>query len=102
MFPQTLSLLNEYSALKPFFEGRKAEVGEWVVRDRAYYLVPDRLSPLPGSKSVPMSGPPVIEIWERLRRGRIRQHVLQHTTWRCVLSCFLFEWLSMPRSRLRL
>lgn len=35
---QTLSLLNEYSALKPFFEGRKAEVGEWVVRDRAYYL----------------------------------------------------------------
>ncbi|KAG0664959.1 hypothetical protein C6P46_000585 [Rhodotorula mucilaginosa] len=30
----TLSLLNEYSALKPFFEGRKAEVGEWVLRPR--------------------------------------------------------------------
>ncbi|TKA51080.1 hypothetical protein B0A53_05866 [Rhodotorula sp. CCFEE 5036] len=30
----TLSLLNEYSALKPFFEGRKAEVGDWVLRPR--------------------------------------------------------------------
>lgn len=41
-----------------------------LLAEGAVGVVPDRLSPLPGSKSVPMSGPPVIEIWERLRRGR--------------------------------